>query len=188
MRLPLLVLTCLGAMMGELRADVINFSVLPPGGVLTAGPGVTTGWGYRLENTSTTDFFQPLNFSADIFFDATTNILFDFPLLAPLETVTINYDGISGLFEATWDIGVNPGAVNSGIFLLSGILMDAGGVITNSDLSISSTYELHVQSSGSGGDGNPSPVPEPSFITLVGASLMLVVALAHGRYRRSTRS
>ena len=101
-------------------ADTV-FSFMPLPASISAAPGQTTGWGYRLTNLSTDSWLEIYDVQPTSAFEhATLNLLFDYPVLAPLASVDVYYQpGLAGLAELTWDVDAPSGFVNSGDFVAS---------------------------------------------------------------------
>jgi hypothetical protein len=111
---------CLSAL-PAMAAEVYTFGVLGPENVtLSTGPTVT-GWGYAIQNQSSTEWLVTTGLSAGAFQHATPDLIFDFPDLAPGTTVTVPYDPVTqaGLYQILWDQNVPAGFVNSGTFTLT---------------------------------------------------------------------
>jgi len=105
-----------------MAADVYTFSVLGPETV-SGPPGAptVTGWGYSIQNQSSTNWLVTTSLTAGLFLHATPQVLFDFPDVTPGATVTVPYDPVppaSGLYQIVWDQDAPAGFVNSGIFTL----------------------------------------------------------------------
>jgi hypothetical protein len=118
----LLLAFCLSVLPGA-AADVYTFSPLGPETV--SGPGgfpTITGWGYTIQNQSSSDWLVTTALTAGAFQYATPQSLFDFPDVAPGMTVTVPYDPLppgAGLYQIVWDDNAPVGFVNSGSFTLS---------------------------------------------------------------------
>jgi hypothetical protein len=173
--LCLLVLCCAAAA----RADSFSFSTLPPGGAISGQPGATIGWGYSITNQSPTDWLVLVGIGADAFLNAAPDAsIFDFPILAPMGSVSVAYNPITlaGLFQMTWDPRAPIGFMNSGTFLLTGdFCTDSSCRTVVSSLTMSASYSATVSSP-------VGSVPEPGTGLLLGAGLCLCA----GRRRRST--
>jgi hypothetical protein len=159
-----------------LAAPSFGFQVLPPGGAVSGPPGATVGWGYELTNTSS-NWLELTALDSDPFTNGTPSSLFDFPILAPGASVSVLYDGTSGLFQLTWDPGAPLGFVNSGLFVVSGAFWDgdplAGGNFIEPAADQSGAYSATV-----------AGVPEPATLLLLLGSGMVMLAQARGRSRR----
>jgi len=158
------------------RADSFTFGVLPVGGAISGPPGSTIGWGYTFTNQSATSWLMLTAVSADVFLNGTPDAsVFDFPILAPGDTLSQAYDPANflGLFQLTWDSTAPVGFTNSGLFVVSGEWWDgdpfAGGQLLGTDQQ-SAAYSAAVTP--------VATVPEPATLTL------LVIGLAAFRLRR----
>ena len=102
-------------------ADTFDFNLVPTSGIISGSPGSTVGWGYTIVNNSTSDWLVTTALSAGTFSNGLPQSLFDFPVVAPLSTVTqqFNMDTGNGLFQISWDISAVVGSQNSGSFGLS---------------------------------------------------------------------
>ena len=102
--------------------DTFTFSVIPGTGDISGSPGSTVGWGYSITNKSTTDWLGELGLTAGVFTNGVANAIFDYPIIAPGQTVTefFNASVPLGLYEFTWNATAPVGSVNSGAFLLTG--------------------------------------------------------------------
>jgi PBP4 family serine-type D-alanyl-D-alanine carboxypeptidase len=98
-------------------ADQYNFSLLPSNGIVSGAAGSTVGWGYSIQNQSSTLWLVTTGLNSD-FLNATPNWLFDSPDVAPGATVPDPFDlaNSAGLFEITWDQSAPGGFVNAGTF------------------------------------------------------------------------
>lgn len=147
----------------------IVFELIPAGGSVSAAPGGTVGWGYRIENTSSSTI-EFNNFSSDVFFNGTPLVLFDFPIIGPNSAVTMPWvSGVSGLLEFTWDSNATLSAINSGLFVIEGQFV-GGGTET-----LSAAYQVTA--------GSP-PIPEPGTLSLFGIGLGLAVTRRGARRSR----
>jgi hypothetical protein len=97
------------------------FSTLPGTGSVAGPAGSTVGWGYSITNTSDTNWLVLNGISAGSFANGSPKELFDFPILAPGTTATLEYDALNslGLYQLTWDPTAPDGFVNSGNFVAS---------------------------------------------------------------------
>lgn len=104
----------------SLAADIYAFSLIPAGGNIGGAPGAPIGWGYSIENQSSSLWLVTTNLDGGVFQHGTPSIFFDFPDLAPGETVTVTYDAalFTGLQQLVWDTTAPVGFINSGSFVL----------------------------------------------------------------------
>jgi hypothetical protein len=152
-------------------ADTFTFSTVPGSGNLSAAAGSTVGWGYSVTNNSLTQWlvFASLDPSAS-FANGTANAdVFDFPIVAPLSTLTQAYDGTNGLYEFTWNAGAPAGSSNSGNFVLgaewwSGDPFDpiAPGKFLTAIPAFNAPYSVTVAASC-----ECTPVPESSSLPML---------------------
>ena len=160
-------------------AETYTFSLLPGDGSITGGPGETVGWGYSIENQSSSFWLVTTGVAPDAFQFGTPNLIFDFPILAPGSTATAPFDAATptGLLSFTWDASAPLGAVESGIFLLNAEWWDgdpfSGGQLAFAASPLSQPY-------------NATVVPEPGSGSLL--ALPLLVASAIGVIRRRKQS
>jgi hypothetical protein len=179
-----LFLTAFSALAGAITLDLI-----PIGGNLVGPPGSVVGWGYTITNDNATDWIQSGNLSADVFQNGMPNIIFDFPDIAPMSSVTQNFSLAvtgscssppCGLFDLTWDSTAPVGFVNSGKFIVSSEFFDRNpgdlgaidlGPAPDAVAGYSATVSAPV-----------SPAPEPSMF------LLLFTGLAALAFRVLARS
>src|SRR4051794_28174671 len=100
-------------------ADIYTFSLLPNSGRITGAPNETVGWGYSIENQSSSLWLVPSGLAPGSFQFGTPELLFDFPILAPGSHVNVPFNAaaLTGLLALTWDASAPGGAVESGNFL-----------------------------------------------------------------------
>jgi hypothetical protein len=159
------------------QGSPIVFSLLPANGAISGAAGSTIGWGYSITNNDPTLWLEISGLSADPFQHATADASpFDFPILAPLATWTVQYNPatFAGLFQITWDPTAPAGFTNTGFFTLSGNFFDAdplaGGNFVDFAADQVAAYSATVTAA----------VPEPGTLTLLSAGL----AVAFVRRRR----
>jgi hypothetical protein len=143
-------------------ATIWTFELLPAGGAVSGPPGSTVGWGYKISNLDEFDWIEVTGIAYGAFAQATPNELFDFPILAPGDTVSVPYDAGAqiGLLELAWDVTAPPGTINDGVFSLSATWWDgdplADGDEVGPAITLSRPYVATVTS-----------VPELSTLLLV---------------------
>lgn len=173
----LLLAICLSTIPG-MAADIYIFTV--PAADNVSGPGGVslTGWGYSITNESNSLWLVTNGLVGGPFQDATPELLFDFPDIAPGATITVPYDPSTpaGLFEITWDANTPQGFVNSGMFNVTAQWWTGdplnGGIFFSTAPSANQPYTAVFASA-----------PEPS--TLYFGLLLLPLALAHFIRRRT---
>lgn len=142
-----------------------SFDLLPGDGVVAGPAGSVVGWGYAISNPDPINWLMLSSLNAGVFEHGSPLVLFDFPIVAPSSTVSVSYDGISGLglYELTWDFGAPLGFVNSGEFLVSADWYDgdpldaiAPGAFLEAAPDRTALYSATVVGEG------PVSVPEPS--------------------------
>lgn len=165
-----------------MAADVYDFSVLPPGGAIAGDPGSTIGWGYSIQNESTSLWLVTTGLDMSLFQHGTPNFLFDFPAIAPGGSVTLPFDeaGGTGLAEITWDSSAPLGFEASGVFHVSaewwsGDPLGSGQFQSTAPVS-DQPYDAVVGTA----------TPEPATIALVSLPL-LASGLLRRRRNRSHR-
>lgn len=154
----------------DATADSFTFTLTPLDGAVAGPPGSTVGWGYTITDPSPDNWLASTNFDSGLFQNGTPDAsLFAFPILQPLQTLTVTYDPVNGtgLFRFSWDPNAPVGFVNTGLFTLSGEFYDDdplnGGQFLNFAEDQSATYSATVTS--------PAPVPEPSTLLLSATGL-----------------
>lgn len=164
-----LCLSCAAAL-----ADTYTFALVPTGGSINGAPGSLIGWGYSITNDSFTNWLEPLTVNAGIFQHATLDIgdYFDFPLIAPSQTVTEAFTSAgvsgfgSGLAGLTWALSAPLGFVNTGNFDLSACWANSAGACVQSAPDDLAAYSATV--------ATVATVPEPPT-WLVGAFMLLIL-------------
>jgi hypothetical protein len=114
-------LTLLLSIAPSFAADIYSFSLLPAGGNIQGTPGSAIGWGYTIQNQSSTLWLVTTGLDSGVFQHGFPSVLFDFPDVAPGETVTVAYAPAlsQGLQALLWDASAPTGFINSGNFILS---------------------------------------------------------------------
>lgn len=163
-----------------IAADIYTFNLLPADGGIAGSPGSTIGWGYTIENESSSLWLVTTGLDSGVFQHDTPSLIFDFPDIAPGETVTVPFNAITsaGLEQLTWDLSAPLGFVNSGRFVLEAQWWDGdplgGGGFVSSAPNAGQFYRATV-------------TPEPGTSTVVALSaLLLGVTGAFRRWRRSS--
>jgi hypothetical protein len=172
--LGLLVLAIAG---GARADDTYSFSIVPTGGAVSGTPGSTVGWGYSLTNNSTTDFLLTLGVSEDSVLDLLGTVdttIFDLPIVAPLGTVSENYDpinpaGMFGLSQLFLDPGLTPGTTATGHFFIDAVFCDVTLTICSNTIETESAA-VPVTATSPGG----TPISEPSSILLLASGLCAI--------------
>jgi hypothetical protein len=154
-----------------IAADIHTFNLLPAGSI--AGPaGSTIGWGYSIENQSSSLWLVTSGLDNGVFQHGTPGLIFDFPDVAPGETVTVPFSNATsaGLYELTWDASAPLGFVNHGSFVLQAEWWNGdplgGGSFVSSASYVSQFYSATV-----------APVPEPTTAGLVAFSILLLLVI-----------
>jgi hypothetical protein len=154
------------------RADSLTFTVLPPD---VSGPaGSTVGWGYSITNNSTTDYLDISGIDSDLFLatDGTPDAsIFNFPNVAPGQTVTQVYDPADGLglFQFTWNAGLPAGTMETGVFTLYGAFCDTSDPTCVDDGSVPQGTLATAAYSATVSAG--MTVPEPASLLLLSMGL-----------------
>ena len=155
-----------------------TFNTVPSNGDISGAPGQTIGWGYSITNNDSSDYLVLTNLDAGTFLNRSAAGLFDFPILAPGETVTESFDAAlpQGLYELMWDPGAPDGFENSGQFTVTADWYDGDPFGTGSPIdgftgiTASQPYSASVVESS-------VATPEPSAIGAVLACLLGIVIL-----------
>jgi len=161
-----LALACFSLLAGPMSAGTFGFALLPPGGSLLGLPGVPVGWGYSLSNPSPSQWLELYSLEAGSFAAGTPISLFDFPVLAPMQTSNRAWVlDTEGLYQFTFDLGAPLGLSNIGMFTVEGNFWSAdpmdpgsGGVILDTG---SASQEYRVT----------NVIPEPGAWPLVSVAL-----------------
>jgi hypothetical protein len=149
--------------------DTVTFDTTPSGGTVVGGQ--TVGWGYTIQNLSSY-WFMPTGVTASGWTYATpipSGDIFDYPILAPNQTTTVNYQysatGSTGLFEIQWNTGLPFNTHETGFFTLSGDFYTAdpfgGGTFAQAAPDVSTPYDASA----------PEPISLLLFGTAFGVAL-----------------
>lgn len=138
------------------------FDTIPDSGDIAGPAGSTIGWGYTITNLDPVNRLSFVAVSADPFLYGTPDAsVFDFPTVAPGDTVSVAYDGSNGLFQLTWDNDAPEGLVNTGNFLLNAEWLDPLGNLIGFSFKLA-PFSATVASAS---------VPEPSTLLLLFAGI-----------------
>jgi hypothetical protein len=173
-----LILTFCTFAMGASGADIYTFSLLPSSGNLQGAPGSTAGFGYSIQNQSSSFWLVTTALNSDSFQNASPHVIFDFPSLAPGGTATEPYDSAThtGLFEVTWNASAPIGSTDSGNFVLSAEWWN-GDPLGNG--SFVSTAPDSIQ------PYSVTAVPEPATFGLAGLVLICSLTTRVARRQRA---
>lgn len=161
-----------------MAADIYTFNLLPGDGSIAGPPGSTIGWGYSIENQSSSLWLITAGLDSGTFEHGTPSLAFDFPDLAPGETVTVPFNAVTfaGLEQLTWDPSAPAGFVNSGRFVLDAQWWDGdplgGGNFVSNAPTATQFYSATV-----------TAVPEPATIGVVALSVLLLLVIGAFRQR-----
>jgi hypothetical protein len=176
MRKLLLLTLCL-SVIPAIADDVYTFNLLPPDGNVAGAAGSTLGWGYSIQNKSTTDWLVTTDLTAGSFQNATPDLIFDFPDVAPGATATVAFDAAipAGLYELTWNTSAPPEFTNAGAFVLSAEWWNGdplnGGTFVSNALNSSRAYAA-------------TATPEPETFGLSGLALLFISVVLRRRMSR----
>jgi hypothetical protein len=159
-----------------LPADSFQFSLVPENGSVAGSPGTSVGWGYSITNQSSADWLVTTDLTADPFLHGTPTLLFDFPTIAPGQTITEPFDAntAAGLYELTWDSGAPDGFVNTGSFVLSAQWWDGDPLSGGAEIAAAPDASAAYSATASAVVNN---APEPSAWLMVGSGLIVLMRL-----------
>lgn len=165
----LLVLLCI-PVVSVMAASTYTFGLLPDDGNIGGLPGSTIGWGYSLQNQSSSLWLVTTGLATGTFTNGTPNLLFDFPDLAPGASVTVPFNASTstGLLELTWGASAPAGFVNSGTFDVSAEWFNGNPLNGGSMVSVAP---------GASEPYSATVTPEPATIELTGLILILFGAV-----------
>lgn len=162
-----------------------TFSLVPSADVV--GPaGSTVGWGYTIENLDPDFWLVPLFLDADLFQNGTPLSLFDFPILAPGQSVTLAFSAIlaQGLYQLQWDPGAPLNFVNAGRFTLTADFYSADPLNGGFNLFLESQRDADYTAQV----GDTAEVPEPAAAWLIAPALAALAGLRRRRFSRRAPS
>lgn len=159
-----------------LPADSFQFSLIPENGSVAGSAGTSVGWGYSITNQSSADWLLTTDLTSDPFLHATPTLLFDFPTIAPGQTVTepFNASTATGLYEITWDSGAPDGFVNTGNFVLSAQWWDGDPLSGGTEIAAAPDASAAYSATASAVVNN---APEPSAWLLAGSGLIVLMRM-----------
>lgn len=159
--------------------DTFSVSLIPSSGNIGGASGSLIGWGYSITNDSSTDWLDVLAVNGGLFQHATLDIndYFDYPIVAPDTTVTVNFSPASGagfgtgLAALRWDSSAPVGFVDGGNFDISACWANSNGGCSSSAPDALISYTATVTPA--------TQTPEPSgALMFEWAALLLVVPVS----------
>jgi hypothetical protein len=154
------------------RADSVSFKTDPDPGDVSGPAGSTVGWGYTITNNSATDYLDISDIDSDLF-AATDGFpdasIFNFPNLAPGQSITQAYDPTDGLglFQFTWNAGVAAGTMETGNFTLYGAFCDPSDQFCVDDGDVKGSALATAAYSATVSPSSTTPASEPSSFLLL---------------------
>lgn len=139
-----------------------EFSLIPSTGQLSGSPGAMLVWKYSITNSDVDNWLEIDTFNATSFMDGTPADLFDYPIVPPGDTV------VGDLYSFAWNSNAPMGAVNSGVFEISGDWYAGDPLDSASFIQSASSRTAQFEADLASG---PSVVPEPSTLLLLSAGL-----------------
>ncbi len=144
----------------SVRGALVDFALIPAGGVVTALPGDAVGWGYTLANNSRDQWLVPRELNSDPFLHGQPMSLFDFPVLSPGASVSVAFNPVQLL--GLYGLAVAPNApfsfVEQGMFTVDAEWWShdpaGGGVLLGQAPDSSAPWMVEIL----------SDVPEPSYL------------------------
>lgn len=155
--------------------EIFTFDLIPADGNVNGAAGSTVGWGYSITNQSSTDWLVTTNLVSDSFSNATLNLLFDFPEIAPGTTVTESFDALNnvGLYDLVWDATAPGGFVNSGNFTLSAQWFD-GDILSGGNYIVDAP-DTNAAYSASVTAGAATPEPHTFFLGIIAIGVVVLM-------------
>lgn len=168
-----LVIALLFLMRDPLSAAPLTWTFeLTPAPDLQGPVGTTVSWGYSITNEDPDFWLVLLNLDADVFQHGTPNAVFDFPILAPGQSVT------GALYDLAWDLGAPIGFVNSGLFTATADFYSDDPFNGGFSLFLESQQDAPYSAEATGG---LALVPEPA------SGLLILPALGWLVWRRRAK-
>jgi hypothetical protein len=157
----------------------VLFALIPSDGDVSGPPGSLVGWGYSLQNTDPSNWFESTNLNSDSFANGTPMLLFDFPILAPGDTVTEPFDSVNstGLSELQWNPLAPDAFTNSGNFTLSGQWFDGDPLNGGNFVADAPDIALPYSASVTGTTGGVVPEPSGFVLLLIGIGALAAIQL-----------
>jgi hypothetical protein len=153
-----------------------------PDGSIAGSPGSTIGWGYSLSNSDPNFWYLPTSISLPSFSIGTPTVLFDYPAVGPMDTVTETYNGTLGLLQLTINANAAIGSSNSGPVVLYGEYW-TGDPYTDPTAAFDADAP-DLTASITGTVSAVATTPEPS-LTWAAAGLLSALLVMHRRRSRS---
>lgn len=178
-----------------------SFDTVPPGGSIVAAPGQTAGWGYSFTNQDTTGnngngewlYITGVNASTSVQHGTLDSSVFDFPTIAPGQTLTVPWNlNSSGLYQLTWDSSAPSGSSQSGLVSVTAEWYfedPAAGDCNYDDSGNSACFDMAPYESSAVTIFTANVAPEPGSGTLwaLGAIMLLGAVLIRPLGRLRTR-
>lgn len=152
---------------------------LLPGSSIQGNPGDTIGWGYSIVNNSP-DFLETTGLNVGLFPSGfTPNNIFDFPIVAPNSTVTLDFSTVvtgacsfpdCGIYEVMLDPSLKPGTSVSGTFDVTVELFS--GDPFNGGMDLGPGADLTADFTATAASAS---VPEPSTFLQLSTALLLLI-------------
>ena len=173
----LVVALAVGAANPGIGATLFTFSSVP---VLVSGASPSTvGWGYSITNQDDTNWFlvDTLNTLTGFAIGTLDTSMFDFPAVGPNATVLMSWTlNTAGLAQLLINPGVALGNYTGSLEILGtwydGDPFSGGNPINGLQTNAATNISVVV-------------IPEPTTLSLTGAGIIAVVALAQRRRRRN---
>lgn len=164
MKRNLLLVVALTLALSASAATAATLTILSPAGPIL--PGATAGFGYELVNDDALQYFSPTSLSIQVAGGGFITELFDYPTLAPEETLTRPYNSgtQTGLLKLTFPLGTAPGDYLLEV-LLFGDLLSSPTAPGGTAVELEDSVLVTVSDPG-------IVIPEPSTALLAGVALV----------------